>query len=127
MFLKHNFYAIIWALLMFILCTMPGEKIPNFSLWELFTVDKLAHAIIFAVFIFLLIVGFKKQHAYLTLRFHAKKTAFLIALVYGISLELIQYFFFPSRAGDINDIIANISGCFIGLIAFRWVYGKELF
>ncbi len=112
---------------MLILCAMPGDKIPNFNLWQLFTADKLAHTLIFTVFIFLLIIGFKKQYTFQKLRYHAKKTAFIIALLYGIFLEIMQYLFFTSRVADVNDIIANISGCFIGLLMFRWVYGSELY
>jgi len=111
MFLKHNLYGFAWALLIFILCLIPGKDIPD---WNIFTYDKAGHAVMFAVLVFLFNKGFIKQHAYSLLQIHPMKAAILISVVYGGLLEIMQDKLIPDRTGDIMDFFANTIGCFAG-------------
>jgi glycopeptide antibiotics resistance protein len=43
----------------------------------------------------------------------------LFCITYGGSLEIMQYYIFSERSGDILDFIANSTGCLIGLFLFN--------
>jgi VanZ family protein len=126
MFLRHNTVGILWALFILALCGLPGGGFPDLSFWRLLTFDKFAHAFVFAVLVVLLIVGFKKQRTFPVLRYIAVKAAMAFSLIYGALVELLQKLIFIDRTGDLIDFIANSLGCFIGLLAFYLIYGKEV-
>jgi VanZ family protein len=46
----------------------------------------------------------------------------ILAILYGCSLEIMQYYFFSQRTADWYDIIANSTGCIFGLIFYRKIY-----
>jgi VanZ family protein len=125
MFFKYNLIAILWALLILILTTLPGEDFPDLNFWSLLTFDKAAHMFVFAVLVLLLIIGFIKQYRFRQLRYIAVRTAFIIAVVYGALTELLQEFIFTDRNADLYDFIANVIGAVLGVIAFRLIYGKK--
>jgi len=82
---------------------------------DLFKPDKLVHLFLFAVLVFLLLRGLRKQwHATLSLRF-----AVLISLNIGVLLggitELLQgTALVTGRQCSVYDFIANVAGCFAG-------------
>lgn len=125
MFLKHNIYGILWALLILALCGLPGRDFPDLSFWKLLTFDKFAHAFVFAVQVLLLIVGFKKQRTFPLLKYVAVKASLAISLSYGALVELLQQLVFTDRTADLLDFIANSLGCFLGLLGFYLIYGKD--
>ena len=62
MFLRYNLFTIIWAIVIFLLILMPGEKIPDTDAF--FSFDKIAHTVVFCILTFLMIIGFSKQFKY---------------------------------------------------------------
>ena len=50
---------------------------------------------------------------------------FLIAALFGIIVEVLQYFLNWGRSFDILDIITNISGSIIGVIIFNRFFKLE--
>jgi glycopeptide antibiotics resistance protein len=129
MLLRHNLLGIIWALCISLVCMMPSHNAPNrivsHSVLELFTFDKVAHAIVFALLVLFLVVGFLKQRTYGWLQKNARKAAFFIAFSLGGALELIQGMVFDGRNGDVLDFIANSLGCFLGLLLFYSIYRRR--
>jgi len=123
MFLRSNLLSIIWAIIIFFLSVIPGEKIPSSRILDFFQVDKLAHIVIYVILVFLILRGFQKQYTFPALRYHSKLYALIFAIVYGILLELHQRSML-NRNFDILDILANIIGCFIGTIVYTRVYNK---
>lgn len=119
MFLKHTKWAMLWALLILILCGMPGKDIPHISFLELLSFDKFVHASIFFVLVLLMIRGFLLQTNYLMLRQRAKRSAFAICVIYGAAMEIMQGTLFTDRSADIFDFIANSFGCFMGWIFYQ--------
>ncbi|GAB3198593.1 hypothetical protein GCM10027293_15760 [Pontibacter aydingkolensis] len=95
---------------------------PSLSIWELFSFDSFAHAFLFGVLTFLMIVGLTKQFSYLKLRHYAIRASLAISFLFGIAVELMQHFFIYGRQGDIMDVIANTVGCLMGIVLFKWVY-----
>lgn len=122
MFFRYNFFTLGWLLLVLLLTLTPGENMPQTGLWQdLLSFDKVAHFFIFAVLVFLMIVGLSKQYRYLFLRNKAVSISLVLGIVYGIIIEIIQHFI-PGRGFEITDILANTIGCFMGFGLFYLVY-----
>jgi VanZ family protein len=112
--------AILWTLIIFILCSTPGHFIPTTNWLELLSFDKFVHASIFFTLTFLwLLVGFKKNKLSLSFMIFI-----IIACIgYGGLLEIMQAKAFSERSGDWLDFIANSFGCLMGL----WFFSKQKF
>ncbi|MCW3085765.1 MAG: putative integral rane protein [Bacteroidetes bacterium] len=109
----------LWALIILILCGIPGRDIPHISFLELLSFDKFVHTGIFFVLILLTVRGFILQTRFEALQKKAKLTAFVLCVVYGGSLEILQGTVFEGRSADIFDFIANSFGCTMGLILYK--------
>jgi VanZ family protein len=126
MFFRYTKWAMLWALIILILCGMPGRDIPHISFLELLSFDKFVHAGIFFVLILLTVRGFLLQTRFIFLNNHAKVTAFFICVIYGGSLEIMQGTLFIERSADVYDFIANSVGCLIGLMLYNKIENKIL-
>ncbi|HAA00944.1 MAG TPA: VanZ family protein [Flavobacteriales bacterium] len=126
MLLRFLFPAICWALLIFLLCIAPSDQLPDTSIWDFISFDKVAHLFIFSVFSLLIIVGLRRQYSYSALRYHAKRVAFLAASVYGVIIEFIQQVMNSGRHFEWMDVVADVIGSLLGITLFRIIYGKEL-
>jgi len=122
MFLRYNFYTICWAILMLLLTIATKGDLPKMNQWDLLSFDKFAHFTQFCILIFLMIVGFHKQHTFSALRYRPIQISLVICLVYAIILEILQLLLATGRSFDITDAIANILGCFGGLLIFYLIY-----
>ena len=116
----------LWALLILILCGIPGRDIPHISFLELLSFDKFVHAGIFFVLIVFSIRGFFVQTAFPKIQQSPKIISFLICVAYGGALELMQDGVFEERSADIYDFIANSFGCIMGLWLYQWTEKKIL-
>ena len=122
MFFRYNVFTISWMVIVLLLTLTPGENMPKTALWdELLSLDKIAHVLIFAILVYLMIVGMSKQYTYLYLRRHALGISLLTGIGYGILIEIIQQFI-PGRSFELADILADSAGCFLGLGLFFMVY-----
>ena len=119
MFFKYTKWSILWALVILILCGIPGRDIPHISFLELLSFDKFVHASIFFILILLTIWGFIKQTRYTKLQQRAKPIALIICIVYGGSLEIMQGTLFIERSADLFDFMANSIGCIAGLLCYK--------
>lgn len=109
--LKRFFPALIWALIILILSTMPSVQLPE----KWISPDKFAHAFVYGVLVILWLYGLKRSDIL------TKKNVWFAVFgsaAYGMSMELIQYAFFPGRYFEMGDNLANITGCFLGLFFF---------
>ncbi|WP_076671381.1 VanZ family protein [Pontibacter indicus] len=122
MILRYNFFTIIWAAVIMVLTLLPSSSMPSLSIWEIFSFDSFAHAFMFAVLTFLMVVGFKKQYTYMRVQLHAIRSAFFVSSMFGIAIELLQHFFILGRQGDIVDVLSNTIGCILGVLLFKWIY-----
>jgi VanZ family protein len=103
--IKYFAPAVVWGLFVLVLSTMPGEDIPNFQWADLFSVDKLVHALFYGIFVFLLYWGYKKHRMVVPLL-----GILLFCIGFGVSMELIQKFFCRGRMFELADILANSFG-----------------
>lgn len=118
MFWKYTRWSMLWALVILILCGMPGKSIPHISFLELLSFDKFVHAGIFFVLIVLTIRGWVLQTRFARLQQHAKLFSFIICVVYGGLLEIMQGTLFADRSASPLDFIANSFGCVMGVLLY---------
>lgn len=105
---------IIWAVVIFILCAMPSENIPDPHL-NIPHLDKVVH---FGMF-FIMAILLCNELEYQT-RFSLRKiyvTTICIALIYGGVIELLQQYFF-NRSGDVLDLLADVFGAIVGCLMY---------
>jgi glycopeptide antibiotics resistance protein len=121
MILRYNIFTIAWALLILALTLTPGNSMPDLSIWDLISFDRFAHLFVFGVLVLLMSIGLTKQYTSLFLRFNAAKLAFLLSFGFSLIVELLQYLI-PGRLVEINDLIANTSGCLMGSLVFYLIY-----
>ena len=86
---------IIWILIIFILCAMPSEDIPDPHL-DIPHLDKVIHFGMFFILSLLII---------------------LTAFIYGGLIEILQHYFF-NRGGDVWDLAADIAGGIAGCLCY---------
>ena len=85
------------------------------------TPDKFGHAAVYGIFTFLLLRSGRFYFEY------ALKNIFFaagIAILYGISMEIIQFSFFPHRYFEYLDIVANIIGVLLTLLMNKLFFNK---
>src|SRR5687767_9907319 len=106
---------IAWILIIFILCATPGDYIPSSDWMELLSVDKLIHAAMFFVLsaLFFITAIKYKQGLFVVVIY------FILSVLYGLSLELMQSTFFRNRSTDWKDVVANTLGCLIALMFLK--------
>lgn len=118
MFLKHNKWSLLWAMIILILCGIPGRDIPHISFLEILSFDKFVHAGVFFVLILLTIRGFLLQTNFIKLQRSAKLVALIVCIIYGGLLEIMQGTMFEDRSADVFDFIANSLGCVLGMLMY---------
>jgi VanZ family protein len=106
MMFKHFVPAFLWLLFISGLSVMPGVQLPSISL---FTTDKLAHAVVYGVLMFLILSGFAKARSRRP-GLREGLLALLVAGGYGVLMEFVQYKFIPGRFYEVDDMLANLSG-----------------
>ena len=103
-----------WTIFIQVLFCVPGPTFPDSVGLNIPHIDKIAHIIIFFVFVFSWCLYFKYQD----LSFSRLKLVFffvfLAACFNGIIIEYIQKYLVPNRSFDTGDIIADILSAGIG-------------
>jgi VanZ family protein len=79
--------------------------------------DKVSHFIIYAVFAFLMVKALYRSRPDMAI-FRLKLTAFTLVFIYGVMIEVWQYFL-PVRSMEILDILANGLGALAVLLFFK--------
>ena len=109
--------TLLWALVIFGLCSMPGHLIPSATWLEVLSFDKWVHAGIFFVLVSLAALAVKKhgQASHLVVVYG------LLGMAYGALLEFMQATVFVERSADWQDMVANAFGCLMALVFHRKV------
>jgi VanZ family protein len=124
--IKQTIIPLGWTIIVGVLCGLPGNTFPDLSFWKLLQFDSAAHAFVFTVFTFLWAVALSKQEDFRFLRRNAIWVAGISGILYGILIEIAQYYIFVRRSAEVSDMIADAIGCCIGFIVFRVIYGHVL-
>lgn len=116
---RARFLAILWTLLIFILCFIPGNELPDVKVPF---IDKWAHVILFGIFSFLWLCANPVLH----LRFLF--ILMLITIFMGWTVEYIQGHYIPGRTQDDMDTLADSAGGLIGILLFctlSWIFNRN--
>lgn len=124
MLLRHILPALLWALIILILCAIPGRDIPHISFLELLSFDKFVHASVFFILAYLFIRGLKLQTQNIYLKNQPYILAAIVSITYGGLLEIMQEKMFSERYADILDFIANSIGTIAGAVSFNTLNRK---
>lgn len=116
---KHRkvslFMAIIWTIIIFIGCSLPGRDLPSVDLFDQF--DKVVHFTFFIIFFvfwyFSPTTFYKKSFIWI-----------LIAGLTGFAIEFYQLNFVAGRSFDIWDGIADTFGALAGYFCIHFIYNK---
>lgn len=120
--LKFFKAPLIWAILILAFSSIPNSELPDFSLWRIFSGDKLIHVFLYGVLSFLLTGSSVKQYIYRRIRYNAMLFAFTTSVCFGVLLEVYQELVLTDRYGDWADAVANGVGAFLGILLFRALF-----
>ena len=116
LFIRQNVLAILWSIIIIVLCSIPGQEFPDTSFLDIPHLDKIIHFGLYFILSIVTIKGFYLQDKInIIARFPFISTiAYTVSL--GIIIELLQHFYINFRQGDIYDVFANAGGSFIGFL-----------
>lgn len=106
--------AFVWAFIIFMLCALPGEDIPDPHL-NIPHLDKIVHGGMFFIMSLLIVLPFELHTSLTTKQIYA--IAIGVALGYGGLIEILQHYFF-NRGGDVWDLLADVAGGVIGCVFY---------
>ena len=118
---------VLWTLFILIVVGIPGSYIPKpVSFWRLLSPDKIVHIFLFGPFAFLLLrYLFSLPELHSKIKFPLLLT-FFIGIIYATITELLQFFVFVGRNGNIYDAIADIIGVITGIYIYqKWNRKKD--
>lgn len=122
--------GIAWFFVILILICLPGNDIPTPSGWfewiKLIQFDKIVHSGIFAVLTFLFIYPVAKTSFSKEAKWQYFLKIAIAASIWGLTTELIQKFFIPTRSFELVDWAADTIGVVIALIFCRKFYLGKL-
>lgn len=110
---------IIWAAVIFVLCALPAEDIPDPHI-DIPHLDKVVHFGMFFILALLLCNELEYQTRFTLRKIYI--TTVCIAFLYGGLIEILQQHFF-NRSGDILDLLADVTGAVIGCVVYPIVKG----
>jgi VanZ family protein len=115
-----------WTVILGVLCGLPGNTFPDLSFWKFLQFDSAAHIFVFLIFTFLWSVAYKKQRNSEFLYRYGPAISLLTGILYGIVIEILQYYIFVRRSAEISDMISDSVGCIFGYFIFKLIYGPVL-
>jgi len=110
--------SVLWALLILLVSLTPGSDMPRVTFS-----DKFAHAFVYFVLTILLGRAWLKQDHKVGWRKRAFLYAFLVSLLFGMALEVIQEYFIEGRKGELLDVAANAAGALLAFPMHRLLRG----
>ncbi len=112
--------GIAWFLFTGVLVFLPGNDIPKTSLLDILYFDKIVHASIFGGLTLSFCLPYFKSHFTLQQKINHFIRISLAAIVWGITVEVIQHYYIPGRTFDLLDWAADSLGVIVGF----WVCKK---
>ena len=107
--------SLLWAVLILVLCFIPGNSLPKTPIIPHF--DKFIHAGLFFIFSILLL-PLLDQTRIKSLRIIAPFIIILIVGIYGGFIEIAQEKWFVGRTGDIKDFYSDLAGGILGILVY---------
>ncbi len=114
-FWKYNIYWLLWLCLISYLSNAQSDGIPKLPILLFEGADKVVHAIFYFTLMICMRFGFAMQPNFPQLKNNSYSYPFVFSILWGILMELSQYFIFTYRTADFKDVLANITGAVVGL------------
>jgi VanZ family protein len=113
--------GIVWFTILLILIILPSKSLPKPDSWMItISYDKIIHLVLFGVLAFLFMYPIIKTNISSTKKWHYCIKIALVTAIWGLTTELIQKFFVPSRSFDLTDLLADCLGGLTALLICKW-------
>jgi VanZ family protein len=109
--------SLIWAVLIMIVCAIPGNDLPSIELFRIPNFDKIVHAVLYFPLAFVLGAEFDLSGKN-WLKYMGPVFTMLIISIYGGLIEVLQEKLFVNRSADIDDVLSDIIGGLAGLAVY---------
>lgn len=119
--LLNYWRSILWALLSFVACVLPSNRIPKINRIAIPHFDKVVHFTLFFVLALLLFYENKLRTGNVNLTRKATLWIIVTTIIYASALEGVQHFFIISRSGNLADLAANLLGVFVAVLVYAFV------
>lgn len=124
--LRNLLPGILWGIVILILSGVPGNYVPSvFGFLDWISPDKLVHLTMYAVLVFVLLRGLRKQKQQHEISKTLMYCVIGIGIAFGGITEVLQNIVFIHRNGNIYDFIADIIGCLTGLLLYLLYQRKK--
>jgi VanZ family protein len=114
--LKYQGLTLIWALFIFILCTIKMGGIGSSHVFFA-GFDKLVHCGLFFVLAVLMSSGAIRANSRYNLTAAQQLLSLLIPVAFGALIEILQAYIFTWRSGEWADLFADTAGAAMGMFA----------
>lgn len=122
---KLFFTSLIWALIILILCAIPGGSLPTPPIFNIPNFDKIVHACLYFPLALFLGAEFDLGKKKL-LQLAGPLFTMLIIACYGGLIEILQEVLFINRSADIMDFLFDVIGGLAGL-AIYYLFFRPFF
>ena len=112
--MTRRLVATAWTIVLILATLLPKEAVSQSNFLNIPHFDKIAHLCSFALLVYLWSIALKEKVS----NVKASRLAFYGSIILGVVLEILQWQLNVGRHFEILDIIANIIGSIVGLIAF---------
>ena len=108
--------SIVWGVVILLACTLPANRVSKVSLFGINHMDKVFHFLVYFIFSLIIYFDLSKSGNASRNKYFVFLIIFLIPLIWGIIIELIQFYALLTREGSIADIMANAGGIITGIL-----------
>ncbi|MBR6439279.1 MAG: VanZ family protein [Bacteroidales bacterium] len=126
---RHIYPGLFCGIIIMVLCGLPGSYFPKVrTFWEWLGPDKIVHSLMFAVFAFMVIFGYRKEYCEREKQYRVKLQwiTLTVAIAYGAFTEIMQVYIFRGRYGSFYDFMADVIGCILGVFLFKIIFRKKM-
>jgi len=107
--------AVLYFIFISVMFCLPGSVLPKEDWLSKIYFDKWVHIGFFVVLLLLWLWALRPTK-------RGAIEIITVAIAYGITVEVVQYFFIPNRSFDLTDWAADIVGSFIGF----WLWQRYI-
>lgn len=121
--MKHYIWAILWAVVVLILCNIPSENtdgIPKFP-----GIDKLVHTGFFFVLTVLLYFGAIRESGTSRTSVGISVRVIALSVLFALLTEYLQWKVFTYRSAEAWDLFADAVGTGMGVFAYLLLAAKR--
>lgn len=127
--IKSFLPGIAWFFVVLVLICLPSDEIPEPRGWfdwiKLIQFDKMVHSGIFGLLAYLFMRPIAKSYFSQQAKWNYFLKISLAGCIWGLTTELIQKFFVPTRRFDLVDWAADSIGVLLALLFARRVFLKK--